>query len=200
MIADDPEGVTCLVLEREAYTELMNDPEISKLKQEGKVRPYRRAQTCIITSEDEELNMVNIRLSEFEILKTLGVGGFGRVELVRNMRDSKSYALKILKKQHIVAMKQQEHIMNERNILFEVKSKYIARLFRTFKNRKYLYMVMEVCLGGELWSLLRDRRYFEDHETKFYIACVTEALQYLHEKGIVYRDLKVINYFDYHIS
>jgi cGMP-dependent protein kinase len=45
---------------------------------------------------------------------------------------------------------------------------------------------MELCLGGELWSLLCDRRFFEENEVKFYIACVTEALQYLHSKGIVY--------------
>jgi cGMP-dependent protein kinase len=137
--------------------------------------------------------MANIRLSEFEVITTLGVGGFGRVELVRNTRDFKTYALKIMKKQHIVAMKQQEHVMNERNLLFEAKSKFICKLFKTYKDRKYLYMVMELCLGGELWSLLRDRRFFEENEVKFYIACVTEALQYLHSKGIVYRDLKPEN-------
>jgi cGMP-dependent protein kinase 1 len=183
-----------LVLERESYNDLMNEPELPQAKRETTAKLYRRAKTCLLSaSDDDEINMHSIRLSEFEIITTIGVGGFGRVELVRNLRDSKCYAMKVLKKEHIVAMKQQDHVMNERNVLFDTKSKYIARLYKTFKDRKYLYMIMEVCMGGELWSLLRDRRYFDENEAKFYLACVSEGLHYLHEKNIVYRDLKPEN-------
>ncbi|KAJ8014159.1 hypothetical protein DPEC_G00037350 [Dallia pectoralis] len=130
---------------------------------------------------------------DLKIIATLGMGGFGRVELVKLKDEDITFALKCIKKKHIVDTRQQEHIYSEKNILHQTNCQFIVRLFRTFRNDKYVYLLMEVCLGGELWSILRDMSYFDEQTGRFCIACVLEAFDYLHTRGIIYRDLKPEN-------
>lgn len=135
-----------------------------------------------------------LRLSDLQRVAVIGQGGFGRVELVRPVNDNTiSFALKRMKKVHIVQTKQQDHVHSEKQILMSVDSCFICKLFKTFRDNKFVYMLMEFCPGGELWTVLRDRRAFDDKLTRFSLACVIEAFDYLHHQGIIYRDLKPEN-------
>ncbi|CAK7564930.1 MAG: cAMP-dependent protein kinase catalytic subunit [Sporothrix epigloea] len=132
-------------------------------------------------------------LVDFNILRTLGTGSFGRVHLVQSRHNQRFYAVKVLKKAQVVRMKQVEHTNDERRMLAEVKHPFLITLWGTFQDAKSLYMVMDFVEGGELFSLLRKSARFPNPVAKFYAAEVTLALEYLHSRNIIYRDLKPEN-------
>ncbi|KAI1911986.1 cAMP-dependent protein kinase catalytic subunit [Ophidiomyces ophidiicola] len=132
-------------------------------------------------------------LNDFTLRRTLGTGSFGRVHLVQSVHNQRFYAIKVLKKQQVVKMKQVEHTNDERRMLERVKHPFLITLWGTFQDVKNLYMVMDFVEGGELFSLLRKSHRFPNPVAKFYAAEVTLALEYLHSQNIVYRDLKPEN-------
>lgn len=131
-------------------------------------------------------NLINIDLVDLEKIKTIGIGGYGRVDLVQIVGDkTKSYALK--------QIRQRKHFLDEVKILSKLNSEFVIKLHKTFSDETYFYILMESCLGGDIWTLLRNKDVFNEQTSKFYIACVLEALNYLHSQNIIYRDLKSEN-------
>ncbi|CAR29851.1 hypothetical protein ZYGR_0AD05390 [Zygosaccharomyces rouxii] len=132
-------------------------------------------------------------LDDFQILRTLGTGSFGRVHLVRSNHNGRFYALKVLKKHVIVKLKQVEHTNDERRMLSIVAHPFLIRMWGTFQDAEQVFMVMDYIEGGELFSLLRKSQRFPNPVAKFYAAEVCLALEYLHLNDIIYRDLKPEN-------
>ena len=134
-------------------------------------------------------------LTEFEILSTLGTGTFGRVRLVKlkNRKSQVPFALKIMKKNVILKLKQVEHIKSEKLVLERVKHPFIITLLATFQDSVFLYMLLEYACGGELFSRLRKEGRFANDVALFYICEIVLAFEYLHSLSIAYRDLKPEN-------
>ena len=112
-------------------------------------------------------------LTDFAIQRTLGTGSFGRVHLVQSNHNHRFYAVKVLKKQQVVKMKQIEHTNDERRMLQKVKHPFLVTLWGTFQDSKNLYMVMDFVEGGELFSLLRKSQVGDVDDFVFCHKCYT---------------------------
>jgi serine/threonine protein kinase len=130
---------------------------------------------------------------DFMPLKTLGRGSFAKVLLVRKRDTGELFAMKILSKKAIMARNQIEHTMAERLILGNVQHPYIVALRYAFQTEDQLYLVLDYCSGGELFFHLKREGRFPESTVRVYIAEITLALEYLHARNIIYRDLKPEN-------
>eukprot|EP00834_Sanchytrium_tribonematis_P001555 NODE_39_length_35218_cov_0.479655.p18 type:complete len:251 gc:universal NODE_39_length_35218_cov_0.479655:21845-22597(+) len=134
-----------------------------------------------------------VALGDFDVMRTLGTGSFGRVHLVKVKSTGKFLAMKVLKKVEVVKHKQVEHTLNEKNILESIYHPFLVNLYAVFQDYGNLYVVMEYICGGELFSYLRKSQRFPNQVARFYAGEVLLAFEYMHSKDIIYRDLKPEN-------
>ncbi|KAI9200017.1 hypothetical protein LWI28_001562 [Acer negundo] len=132
-------------------------------------------------------------IDDFEIIKPISRGAYGKVFLARKRTTGDLFAIKVLKKLDMIRKNDIERILAERNILITVRNPFVVRFFYSFTCRDNLYLVMEYLNGGDLYSLLRNIGCLEEDAARIYIAELVLALEYLHSLGIVHRDLKPDN-------
>ncbi|OQR88318.1 cGMP-dependent protein kinase [Achlya hypogyna] len=141
----------------------------------------------------------HLELDDLVHIGVLGEGSFGRVTMVQAFLEAEEYllALKCVSKAHVIECQQQEHIMRERAILKELPpNPFVVQLYATYQDANYLYMLLELVQGGELFSVLHTDicgRDLDEEDMKFYAACVYLGLEHLHKRDIAYRDLKPEN-------
>lgn len=139
-----------------------------------------------------------VDMSNFELLRVLGTGAYGKVFLVRKVGGQdhgKLYAMKVLKKASIVQkQKTLEHTRTERQVLEAIRqSPFLVTLHYAFQTDAKLHLILDYVSGGELFTHLYQRDHFTEAEVKIYIGEIVLALEHLHKLGIIYRDIKLEN-------
>ncbi|XP_057973007.1 uncharacterized protein LOC131161330 isoform X2 [Malania oleifera] len=168
----------------------------------------RRAQEAQISNEDQEMMLRNLErketeymrlqrhkvgIDDFEQLTIIGKGAFGEVWLCRAKSTGEIFAMKKLKKSEMLNRGQVEHVRSERNLLVEVDSRCIVKLFYSFQDSVFLYLIMEYLPGGDIMTLLMRRDILSEDVARFYIAESILAIHSIHQHSYVHRDIKPDN-------
>ncbi|SCU94073.1 LAME_0F05996g1_1 [Lachancea meyersii CBS 8951] len=146
-------------------------------------------------------------LEDFRPIRVLGRGAYGKVLLVKDFHTTRLYAMKQLKKAEILIHeeptvsstqedaleKRLERTFAEKTILSELEHPHIVKLFYTFHDHHRLYLILQFIPGGELFYHLKEQGVLDEDTVAFYAAEISSAIKFLHQKGIVYRDLKPEN-------
>ena len=134
-----------------------------------------------------------VELKDLLFCASLGSGNYGKVALVKNLKNNFFYAIKIISRKQIDCEQLHSNLELERNILLQIDHPVIVKLVKTLKDKKYIYFLMEYIKGRELFDVIRDIGLLNKEQTQFYGASMMLAVDYLHERKFVYRDIKPEN-------
>ena len=134
-----------------------------------------------------------VTLDDLIFIKELGKGNYGLVSLVMNKMTKFPYAIKAINKDRINSEKMQMNIQLEKNILLKIDHPFIVKLVKCLEDKKNIYFLMEYLKGKELFDVIRDIGLLDKEQTNFFVASMLIAINYLHSRKIIYRDIKPEN-------
>ena len=144
--------------------------------------------------ESSELVTVKLSYQDFEPLKLIGTGSFGKVLLVKYNSNNNLYAMKVLNKSQIKLKKQEENTKNERDLMVKLNNPFILSIKFAFQDESKLYIVSEFLQGGDLFYHLHHSTInLTEEVAKFYIIELILGLEFLHQNNVIFRDLKPEN-------
>jgi protein-serine/threonine kinase len=127
------------------------------------------------------------RPENYQTIKVIGKGGFGEVKLVQKKTNGQIYAMKSLVKTQMLRSEQLANIRSERDVLAEAESPWVVKLYTTFQDTHFLYMLMEFLPGGDLITMLIKYEVFSEDITRFYMAECILAIEAVHSLGYIHR-------------
>ncbi|GAB4854474.1 hypothetical protein Ancab_023057 [Ancistrocladus abbreviatus] len=162
--------------------------DVPKEEQINMIKDLERKET-----EFMRLKRNRICVDDFELLTIIGRGAYGEVRLCREKKSGNIYAMKKLKKSEMLSRGQVEHVRAERNLLAEVASHCIVKLYYSFQDAEYLYLIMEYLPGGDMMTLLMREDTLSEDVARFYIAQSVLAIESIHKHNYIHRDIKPDN-------
>jgi protein-serine/threonine kinase len=138
-------------------------------------------------------NGENLTPANFVVLKELGKGSFGEVFLVVKSDTSQLFAMKVLQKEKILRQNLIKYAVTERNVLSYIRHPFIVSLKYALQTNEKLFLFLDYCPGGDLASHLHKEKKFTEYRASIYISEIVLALEELHKRDIIYRDLKPDN-------
>ncbi len=134
-----------------------------------------------------------VGFSSFKIIEKIGAGAFGQIFKAQLLSTGEIFAMKTISKEYLFKTKQLKYALSECKLLKAVDHPFVIKMHYAFQTPKHLYFVLDFCGGGDLSMHLGNKQIFDEVEARFYIAELVLAIEYLHVKNIIYRDLKPDN-------
>ncbi|KAL2904054.1 Serine/threonine-protein kinase Aurora-3 [Bienertia sinuspersici] len=171
-------------------------PQIPKPPQKSTQNRAKPQQNQQLKNQNEPRNpnlKRNWSIADFEIGKPLGKGKFGRVYLAREIKSKYLVALKVIFKEQLERYKLHHQLRREMEIQMSLHHPNVLRLYGWFHDDEKIFLILEYAFGGELYKELRRSGHFSETQAATYIASLTEALAYCHDKNVIHRDIKPEN-------